>query len=84
MQKVIQHNSKTRDGFDINAWHFASCRIFTLYSKSLPLDVASRVWDLFCRDGEEFLFKTAIGKRTLIFSPQNVWLLLSRFEVRVS
>jgi len=35
--------------------------IFTLYSKSLPLDVASRVWDLFCRDGEEFLFKTAIG-----------------------
>uniref|UniRef100_UPI00358DFFC1 TBC1 domain family member 14-like isoform X2 n=1 Tax=Myxine glutinosa TaxID=7769 RepID=UPI00358DFFC1 len=35
--------------------------IFTLYSKSLPLDVACRVWDVFCRDGEEFLFRTAIA-----------------------
>ncbi|XP_057712089.1 TBC1 domain family member 14 isoform X1 [Corythoichthys intestinalis] len=35
--------------------------IFTLYSKSLPLDLASRVWDVFCRDGEEFLFRTALG-----------------------
>ena len=36
-------------------------RIFTLYSKALPLDVACRVWDVFCRDGEEFLFRTALG-----------------------
>ncbi|XP_061525028.1 TBC1 domain family member 14 isoform X2 [Phycodurus eques] len=35
--------------------------IFTLYSKSVPLDLASRVWDVFCRDGEEFLFRTALG-----------------------
>ncbi|XP_065648245.1 TBC1 domain family member 14 [Hydra vulgaris] len=35
--------------------------IFTMYSKSLPLDTACRVWDLFFRDGEEFLFKTALG-----------------------
>ncbi|XP_041368705.1 TBC1 domain family member 12-like [Gigantopelta aegis] len=35
--------------------------IFLLYSKSLPLDIACRVWDIFCRDGEEFLFRTAIG-----------------------
>eukprot|EP00794_Sanderia_malayensis_P005458 gene5458-6141_t len=35
--------------------------IFTIYSKSLPLDIACRVWDLFCRDGEAFLFRTAIG-----------------------
>uniref|UniRef100_A0A3Q2YAP5 TBC1 domain family member 14 n=1 Tax=Hippocampus comes TaxID=109280 RepID=A0A3Q2YAP5_HIPCM len=35
--------------------------IFTLYSKSLPLDLASRVWDVFCRDGDEFLFRTALG-----------------------
>ncbi|XP_005090343.1 TBC1 domain family member 12 [Aplysia californica] len=35
--------------------------VFLLYSKSLPLDVACRVWDVFCRDGEEFLFRTAIG-----------------------
>ncbi|XP_052427034.1 TBC1 domain family member 12 isoform X3 [Carassius gibelio] len=35
--------------------------IFTLYAKSLPLDVACRVWDVFCRDGEEFLFRTGLG-----------------------
>ncbi|XP_030234546.1 TBC1 domain family member 12 isoform X1 [Gadus morhua] len=35
--------------------------IFTLYSKALPLDVACRVWDVFCRDGEESLFRTALG-----------------------
>lgn len=37
-------------------------RIFTLYAKSLSLDVASRVWDVFFRDGEEFLFRTALGQ----------------------
>lgn len=48
-------------------WSIISCRclclnrIFTLYSKSLPLDVACRVWDVFCRDGEEFLFRTGLG-----------------------
>ena len=35
--------------------------IFALFSKSLPLDVACRVWDVFCRDGEEFLFRTSLG-----------------------
>lgn len=35
--------------------------MYTLFAKSLPLDVASRVWDVFCRDGEEFLFRTALG-----------------------
>lgn len=39
----------------------SSFRIFTLYSKSLPLDVACRVWDVFCRDGEESLFRTGLG-----------------------
>lgn len=36
-------------------------RLYTLYSKSLPLDVACRVWDVYLRDGEEFLIKTALG-----------------------
>ena len=35
--------------------------MYTLFAKSLPFDVASRVWDVFCRDGEEFLFRTALG-----------------------
>lgn len=32
-----------------------------MYSKSLPLDLACRVWDVFCRDSEEFLFRTGLG-----------------------
>lgn len=39
--------------------------IFTLFSKSLPLDVMSRVWDVFFRDKEEFLFRTALGILTI-------------------
>lgn len=35
--------------------------VFLIYSKSLPLDVACKVWDMFFRDGEEFLFRTAIA-----------------------
>jgi hypothetical protein len=35
--------------------------ICTLYSRSLPLDVACRVWDVYFRDGDEFLFRTALG-----------------------
>ncbi|XP_060883742.1 TBC1 domain family member 12-like isoform X2 [Labrus mixtus] len=35
--------------------------ILSLYLKPLPLDVACRVWDVFFRDGEEFLFRTALG-----------------------
>ena len=46
-------------------------RMFTLYAKSLPLDLASRVWDIFCRDGEEFLFRTALGKSGIVSG--NIW-----------
>ncbi|XP_071317972.1 TBC1 domain family member 12-like isoform X2 [Trachinotus anak] len=35
--------------------------ILSLYTKPLPLDVVCRVWDVFFRDGEEFLFRTALG-----------------------
>ncbi|XP_012287014.2 TBC1 domain family member 12-like, partial [Orussus abietinus] len=35
--------------------------LYTVYAKAMPLDVASRVWDLFLRDGDEFLFKAALG-----------------------
>ncbi|XP_075996592.1 TBC1 domain family member 12-like [Genypterus blacodes] len=50
----FQTNSLTPDLYLID-W------IFTLFSKSLPLDVACRVWDVFCRDGEESLFRTGLG-----------------------
>lgn len=35
--------------------------IFTIYTRTLPLDIACRVWDMFCRDGDSFLFRTALG-----------------------
>ncbi|XP_003426096.3 TBC1 domain family member 14 [Nasonia vitripennis] len=35
--------------------------LYTIYAKAMPLDVACRVWDLFLRDGEEFLFRAALG-----------------------
>lgn len=40
--------------------------IYTLYSRSLPLDLASRVWDVYCRDGDDFIFRIAIGNTILI------------------
>lgn len=39
--------------------------IYTLYSRSLPLDLASRVWDVYCRDGDDLIFRIAIGIRLL-------------------
>ena len=35
--------------------------IYTLYSRSLPLDLASRVWDVYCRDGDDIVFRIAVG-----------------------
>lgn len=36
--------------------------IYTIFAKAMPLDVACRVWDVFLRDGDEFIFRTALGK----------------------
>ncbi|XP_066154904.1 TBC1 domain family member 12-like [Euwallacea fornicatus] len=35
--------------------------IYTVFAKAMPLDVACRVWDVFLRDGYEFVFRTALG-----------------------
>ncbi|VDK89028.1 unnamed protein product [Onchocerca ochengi] len=35
--------------------------IYTLYAKSLPFDICCRVWDVFLRDGEQFIFNIALG-----------------------
>lgn len=36
-------------------------QIYTLFSRSLPLDCVCRVWDLFLRDGNEFLFRASLA-----------------------
>lgn len=55
--------------------HLDSCRltpdlylldwVYTIYAKAMSLDLASRIWDVFLRDGDEFLFRTAIGNHYL-------------------
>lgn len=35
--------------------------IYTVFTKAMNLDLASRVWDVFLRDGDQFLFQTALG-----------------------
>ncbi|XP_054279659.1 TBC1 domain family member 14-like [Macrosteles quadrilineatus] len=35
--------------------------IYTVFTKTMNLDLACRVWDVFLRDGDEFLFRTALG-----------------------
>jgi len=35
--------------------------VYTVFAKAMHLDLASRIWDVFLRDGEEFLFRAAIG-----------------------
>ncbi|KAF2354427.1 Rab-GTPase-TBC domain [Trinorchestia longiramus] len=36
--------------------------VLSLFTRSLPLDVASRIWDIFTRDGDEFFFRAACGE----------------------
>lgn len=38
--------------------------IYTIFAKAMPLDVACRIWDIFLRDGEVFVFRTAVGKNS--------------------
>ncbi|XP_045124640.1 TBC1 domain family member 14-like isoform X1 [Portunus trituberculatus] len=35
--------------------------LLTVFSRPLPLDAAVRIWDVYLRDGEEFLLRAAIG-----------------------
>ena len=35
--------------------------VFTLFSKPFDLDVACRLWDVFFRDGDLFIYRTALG-----------------------
>ncbi|XP_076034464.1 TBC1 domain family member 12-like isoform X2 [Oratosquilla oratoria] len=35
--------------------------LLTVFARPLPLDAAARIWDVYLRDGEEFLIRAAIG-----------------------
>ena len=36
--------------------------LLTIFARPLPLDAAARIWDVYLRDGEEFLIRAAIGE----------------------
>lgn len=36
--------------------------IYSVYAKSMNLELASIVWDNFLRDNDQFLFRAALGK----------------------
>ncbi len=44
--------------------------VYTLFSKSMNLDLACRIWDLIVRDGEIFIFRAALGE-SVSFSFKN-------------
>ena len=49
--------------------------LLTLFSRSLPLDVASRVWDYYFYEGELAVFRVCLGKELLLnISLNTVWL----------
>eukprot|EP00472_Partenskyella_glossopodia_P013023 CAMPEP_0197523654 /NCGR_PEP_ID=MMETSP1318-20131121/8539_1 /TAXON_ID=552666 /ORGANISM="Partenskyella glossopodia, Strain RCC365" /LENGTH=493 /DNA_ID=CAMNT_0043076413 /DNA_START=8 /DNA_END=1489 /DNA_ORIENTATION=- len=43
--------------------------LLTIYSRSLPIDIAHRIWDNFLYHGQVFLFRTALGMLRL-YEPQ--------------
>jgi TBC1 domain family member 14 len=40
---------------------FALDWFYTVFAKSLPLDIVVRLWDIFFRDGESLIFRTALA-----------------------
>ena len=40
--------------------------ILTLFSKALPLDLATRIWDVFVYEGESFIFRSLLGIMRLL------------------
>ena len=50
--------------------------LLTLYSRSMPLNVAARIWDCYLLEGEMFVFKAALGFLRLISAD----LLLLQFD----
>lgn len=41
--------------------------IYSVYAKSMNLELASIVWDNFLRDKDQFLFRAALGKLPWLF-----------------
>lgn len=53
--------------------------IYTIFAKAIPLDVACRIWDVFLRDGDEFVFRTALGTYKIFPSRPAIKNFLSKY-----
>lgn len=40
--------------------------IYSVFAKSMNLELASIIWDNFLRDNDQFLFRAALGKLTFV------------------
>jgi len=47
--------------FEFNHMTYLVDWVMTMYSKALPIDISSRIWDVYFGEGEYFIFRTAIG-----------------------
>lgn len=63
LPKIYDHFNSTTLSPDLYLLDY----IYTVFTKAMSLDLACRVWDVFLRDGEQFLFRTALGNLIVMF-----------------
>jgi hypothetical protein len=49
------------DHINVTSEMFMLDWVLTIFAKSLPIDIASRIWDIYSIEGEHVLFKAALG-----------------------
>ena len=50
---------------DLKPEYYLVDQIYTLFSRSLPLESACRIWDLYLRDGESIIYRASLALLTL-------------------
>ncbi|KAL6041144.1 TBC1 domain family member 14 [Balamuthia mandrillaris] len=68
MEEFLPNIAKHLRALEIDTNLYIMDWFLTLFSKSLSLDVATRVWDLYFEEGDLFLFRTALGLLSLFSS----------------
>ncbi|KAK6618651.1 hypothetical protein RUM43_013042 [Polyplax serrata] len=57
LPKLCQHFQETALTPDLYLLDW----VYSVFAKAMHLDIACRIWDVFLRDGEEFIFRAALG-----------------------
>mmetsp|Transcript_16563 Transcript_16563/g.31277 ORF Transcript_16563/g.31277 Transcript_16563/m.31277 type:complete len:234 (+) Transcript_16563:1042-1743(+) len=61
MKEKLPNLHKHFETIDIKPGMYLYEWLLTIFSRSLPLDIAHRIWDNFLQHGQVFLFRTALG-----------------------